>query len=115
MANGEIFGWTYVGFTQDARTQTRSSSEASYLREALLQTTNLAVYKNTLAKRVLFNADNEAVGLIVESGGLSYQLNVTKEVVLSAGAVRYLRYSITLHIMIPLYLHIMFSFDLLSF
>lgn len=87
MTDGNIFGWSYVAFTQDPQTQTRSSSEASYLREALIETTNLLVYKNTMAKRVLFNDDKQATGVVVNSGGLAYQLNATREVILSAGAV----------------------------
>ncbi|KAL8722844.1 MAG: hypothetical protein Q9225_000731 [Loekoesia sp. 1 TL-2023] len=59
-SGGDIIGWSYVAFTQNPQTQTRSSSEASYLREALIETTNLAVYKNTLAKRVLFDDNKKA-------------------------------------------------------
>ena len=87
MSNGDIFGWSYVAFTQDPKTQTRSSSEASYLREALIQTSNLLIYKNSLAKRVVFDGANKATSLIVDSGGVSYQLNATEEVIISAGAV----------------------------
>ena len=87
MADGNIFGWGYTAFTQDPQTQTRSSSEASYLREALRETTNLAIYKNTIAKSVLFDTEKQATGLIVNSGGVTYQINATKEVILSAGAV----------------------------
>lgn len=87
LADGNIFGWGYTAFTQDPQTQTRSSSEASYLREALRQTTNLAVYKNTIAKKVLFDTEKQATGVIVNSGGVTYQINATKEVILSAGVV----------------------------
>ncbi len=88
MSDGNIFGFGYTAFTLDSRTQTRSSSETSYLREALLKTTNLAIYKNTLAKKVLFDERNRASGVVVESGGISYTLNATKEVIISAGAFR---------------------------
>ena len=87
LSNGEIFGWGYVAFTQDPRTQTRSSSEASYLREALAETANLAIYKNTMVKRVLFDGEKRAVAVLVESGGYTYQINATKEIIVSAGAV----------------------------
>ncbi|KAI4170021.1 MAG: hypothetical protein LQ343_005270 [Gyalolechia ehrenbergii] len=87
MANGDILGWSYVAFTQDPQTQTRSSSEASYLREALLGPTNLVVYKNTMAQRVLFDNNKKAMGVLADSGGIQYQLNATKEVIISAGAV----------------------------
>lgn len=85
--DGDLFGWGYTAFTIDPRTQTRSSSEASYLREALVETTNLAVYKDTLAKRILFDGTRRASGVIVDSGGVSYPLNATREVMVSAGAV----------------------------
>lgn len=88
LADGDIFGWGYTAWTIDPRTQTRSSSEASYLREALIETTNLAIYKNTMAKRVLFDENKRASGAIVDSGGVTYQIAATKEVIVSAGAVR---------------------------
>ena len=87
LADGNIFGWGYTAFTQSSVTQTRCSSEASYLREALRETINLAVYKNTMAKVVIFDDAKNAKGLIVDSGGVTYQINATKEVILSAGAV----------------------------
>ena len=87
LADGDIFGWGYTAFTQDSVTQTRCSSEASYLREALRQTSNLAVYKNTMAKFVMFDDAKNAKGLVVNSGGVTYQINATREVILSAGAV----------------------------
>jgi len=87
LSDGDIFGFGYTAFTQDPQTQTRSSSEASYLREALRETTNLLVYKNTLAKSVLFDTEKRATGVVVNSGGVTYQINATKEVILSAGAV----------------------------
>ena len=63
----------------------RSSSEA-FLREALENSMNLVVYKSTLAKKIIFN-DKVATGIIVNSGGLMYNISARKEVVLSAGVV----------------------------
>ena len=88
LSDGSIFGWGYTAFTLDPQSQTRSSSEASYLREALAETTNLLIYKNTIAKSIIFDLDKRAVGVTVESGGLVYQINATREVILSAGTVR---------------------------
>ncbi|CAG8949917.1 hypothetical protein HYFRA_00004247 [Hymenoscyphus fraxineus] len=87
LVNGDIFGWAYTAFTIDPSTQTRSSSEASYLRAAL-RTTGIVVYKNTMAKKVIFDADKRAVGAIISTGGLSFQINATREVIVSAGALR---------------------------
>jgi choline dehydrogenase len=45
-----------------------SSSESSYLRTALASgRANLKVYTNTLAKKVLFDRNNTAVGVEVEA------------------------------------------------
>ena len=71
----------------DSQTQTRSSSEASYLWEVLVETTDLAVYKNTMAKRVLLDESKQACAAIVDSDGVTYRINTTKEVIIPAGAV----------------------------
>ncbi|KAL8989660.1 MAG: hypothetical protein Q9177_001502 [Variospora cf. flavescens] len=86
--NGNILGWSYVAETLETQTQTRSSSESSYLREALAQTTNLQVYKSTLAEEVTFDDSKRASGVTVNSGGYQYQISAAKEVILSAGAFR---------------------------
>lgn len=86
-SDGNIDGYAYTTFALDAKTQTRSSSESSFLREALAETTNLNVYKNTMAKKILFDDNKNAIGAIVESGGLQYTINATQEVIVSSGAV----------------------------
>lgn len=85
--NGSLLGWSYVANTIDPASQTRSSSESSFLREALTQTTNLALYKSTLAKQILFDQNKRANGVIVDSGGATYQISANKEVIVSAGTV----------------------------
>ena len=85
LLSGNLLGWSWLSLTLDPVTQTRSSSEA-FLREALVETTNLAVYKSTLAKRILFE-NGEATGVSVNSGGIEYQISARKEVILSAGVV----------------------------
>ncbi|KAI4189168.1 MAG: hypothetical protein L6R41_001667 [Letrouitia leprolyta] len=65
--------------------QTRSFSESAFLREVLGKSTNLQGYKSTVATRVIFDASKIAVGVEVQTGGFSYQLNAQKEVILSAG------------------------------
>ena len=84
---GNILGWSYVTETIATSTQTRSSSESSYLREALGQTTNLQIYKSTLVTKVIFDGSKRATGVAVDTGGYQYQINAGKEVILSAGAV----------------------------
>ena len=87
LTSGNLLGWSYVAETLDTQTQTRSSSETSYLREALAETTNLQIYKTTTAKEILFDASKRATGLRVNSGGFEYEINASKEVIVSAGAV----------------------------
>lgn len=50
---------------------------------------NLNVYQQTLAKRIIFDNNKKATGVIVNSGGSNYQLNATKEVIVSAGTVMF--------------------------
>ncbi|KAA6411749.1 MAG: versicolorin b synthase [Lasallia pustulata] len=85
--DGNLFGWSYIAETL-APDQVRSTSESSFLREAFVETTNLVVYKSTLAKKILFDKNNSATGVQVDTGGFGYQLAARKEVVLSAGAFR---------------------------
>ena len=83
--SGTLLGWSWLASNLDPTTQTRSSSE-TFLRSALKETPNLTVYKSTLAKRILFK-EGTAKGVVVESGGLAYNLTANKEVILSAGVV----------------------------
>lgn len=89
LADGKIWGYAYPPSSMDSKTQSRSSSSTSYLRDALKKTTNLNIYKNTLAKKVLFDENKKAVGAVVESGGVEYELTANKEVIVSAGFARY--------------------------
>ena len=86
LLSGTLIGWSWLAVELDSVTQTRSSSEA-FLREALQETTNLVVYKSTLAKNILFE-NGSAIGVIVDSGGVTYNISANKEVILSAGVVR---------------------------
>ena len=86
-ADGNLDGYAYTTFSLDAKSQTRSSSEASFLRAALREDTNLNVYKNTMAKKILFDENKKAIGAVVESGGIEYTLSANQEVIVSAGAV----------------------------
>ncbi|PWY66518.1 alcohol oxidase [Aspergillus sclerotioniger CBS 115572] len=85
LQSGELLGQGYTLFTVNATTMLRDSSETAFLRRAL-DWPNYSVYHSTMAKRVLFTKDRQASAVVVETAGLSYQLNATKEVILSAGA-----------------------------
>lgn len=95
--DGNILGYSYCPFALDSTTQTRESSETSFLREALSCETNLNVYQLTRAEKIVFDDQKKATGVVVNSGGSVYQLNATKEVILSSGAVRNLNDSINFH------------------
>jgi choline dehydrogenase len=92
MVNGNLLGWMNCANTIDPKTQTRSSSETSMLREAIQRNFNLQIYTETLAKKILFDG-NRAYGVNVEvqgvgSGNVNFMINATKEVIVSAGAFR---------------------------
>lgn len=84
--DGNLLGYSYIAQTSTTD-QVRSSSESSFLREALEKTTNLQVYKSTTATKVVFDASKKAIGIEAQTGGFAYQLNAQKEVILSAGTV----------------------------
>lgn len=82
---GSLLGWSWLAITLDPKTQTRSSS-AEFLREAIMESSNLVIYKSTLAKRVLFD-NGSASGVLVNSGGIEYQITSNHEIIISAGVV----------------------------
>lgn len=83
--SGKLIGSSYVLETINATTQTRDSSETSFLRSSL-RNYNLTVYQSTLAKQVIFDGNKTAVGVQVDSQGRQYTLMARNEVILSAGA-----------------------------
>ena len=87
--SGTLLGFQYTAQSLDRDSQSRSSSESSFLRTALRSTSNFNVYKSTLAKRINFNSDKQATGVLVSTAGVEYVLSANKEVILSAGTVRY--------------------------
>ena len=89
--NGTLLGWSWLTVSLDPNTQTRSSSE-TFLREALEQSNNLVVYKSTLAKKILMR-DGAAIGVVVNSGGITYNISAQNEVILSAGVVSALSFN----------------------
>ena len=83
---GELLGYGEFTYTIDPTGATRSSSETSFLQDAAVNT-QLQIYPQTLAERILFDADKTAVGVKVSTAGYPYVLSARKEVILSAGAV----------------------------
>ncbi|KAG9853152.1 alcohol oxidase, partial [Aureobasidium melanogenum] len=84
ISSGHLDGYASVTLTIDPTEQTRSSSETSFLREALAGT-DIVVYTHALAKRILFDQDKRATNVLVDVAGMKFQINVTREIILSAG------------------------------
>lgn len=84
--SGRLLGAQYCSSTIEPSEQKRSTSEASFLGPGAVYLPTLTIYKNTLARRILFNAHKRAIGVEVQSAALVYSLKATREVILSAGA-----------------------------
>lgn len=82
--SGALLGQSYSMFTINATTMTRDSSETSFLRQGL-RYPNYKVYQTTTAKRILFNDNKKAIGVLVDTLGKEYHLTATKEVIVTAG------------------------------
>lgn len=82
--SGSLLGQSYIMSTINATDMTRDSSETSFLRRGLSYS-NYKVYPMTMAKKVLFDADKKATGVLVDTAGRQYILSATKEVILTAG------------------------------
>ncbi len=84
--SGSLLGYAELSFTIDPQAATRSSSEESFLQEAI-QTSTLQVYQQTLANKILFDSNKQATGVSVTTAGKDYMLSVRNEIILSAGPV----------------------------
>ena len=84
--SGDLIGSTRMTSTIDPSDETRSSSETSFLRAAIVSS-SLQIYKNTVATKILFDTSKKATGVQITTAGDSYVLSARKEVVLAAGTV----------------------------
>lgn len=91
--SGNLEGFAEATVTVDPRATTRSSSETSFLQQALT-TSNLQVYQRTLAKKINF-VNKKAASVFVETAGKTYELLASKEIILSAGTVSWYTHSAT--------------------
>ncbi|KAG8162351.1 hypothetical protein KVR01_008116 [Diaporthe batatas] len=83
-SSGELVGHgAWVPSTIEPEKSQRSTSESSFLRQAI-RDTGIMVYTHTLATKILFNG-TQAVGVSVNTQGVEYTLSANKEVVLTAG------------------------------
>lgn len=83
--SGSLMGAQYCSSTIDPSKQMRDSSQTSFLDFAGKRA-NLQVYALTLAKKILFDANKKATGVVVSTAGIPYTLKARKEVIVSAGA-----------------------------
>lgn len=88
-SSGVLNGSQYATYTIDPEDETRSSSETSFLREAL-EEGGLIVYQSAKAMKVLFDGGKRAWGVNVSTGGMAYVISARREVILSAGVVMFL-------------------------
>ena len=84
--SGILDGYAAGTYTIDPRAEVRSSSEESFLQEAM-NTTPLHVYVDSLVHKVLFNKEKTATGILVETDKGLFTLSAKKEVIVSAGVV----------------------------
>lgn len=83
-SSGELVGHgAWVPSTIEPEKAQRSTSESSFLRQAI-QETGIIVYTHSLATKILFSG-TKAVGVNVNTQGVEYALSATKEVILTAG------------------------------
>ncbi|KAJ5730272.1 Glucose-methanol-choline oxidoreductase [Penicillium malachiteum] len=82
---GSLMGAQYCTTTIDPNSELRSSSQASYLGGTI--PASLTIFTETLARRVLFDEDFQATGVIVRGAfGNDVTLTASEEVIISAGA-----------------------------
>jgi len=85
--SGSLLGTKYCSTTIDPSDETRGSSQTSFLNDAISEgLTNLNVFSLTMAKKINFDDNKKATGVVVESNLLSYTLTATKEDIASAGS-----------------------------
>lgn len=92
LQDGEILGYAWQPFTIDPVKQERSSGWTAFAPTLLASFPNLVIYTHTMGKRILFDSNNTAVGVEVETGtsqnAVTFTLNATREVILSGGSFR---------------------------
>ena len=91
--SGKLLGFSELTSTIDPHAGTRSSSETSFLQQAIANS-NLQVYQRTLVKDIIFDEKNNAVGVNVNTAGKIYSLSAAREVIVAAGAVSVSRLTI---------------------
>lgn len=88
--SGRLLGYGSLLAAIDPRTATRSSSETSFL-QAGAKSSGLRIYPNAMAKRIVFDSDKKATGVVVKGNSrttnVEWTISAKKEVIVSAGVV----------------------------
>lgn len=87
-SNGNLLGRSYITHTIHPRTRRRDTASTSYLQRALRTSNSLNVITHTLVKKILFDEEKRATGVVINTGGFEWQIGAKKEVILSAGVMR---------------------------
>jgi len=82
--SGKLIGQAYATFSINGKTMLRDSSSTAYLQPNL-RNTDLYLYHLTLAKKIIFDEEKKATGVVVDTMGLKYTLKANKEVIVSSG------------------------------
>lgn len=89
--SGVLIGYGTATAAVDTTTGTRDSSETSFLQAAARASPNFMIYPEALGKQILFDENKKATGVLVQgniaNNPLTYQLNATREVIVSGGVV----------------------------
>ncbi|KAF2767043.1 putative GMC oxidoreductase [Teratosphaeria nubilosa] len=85
--SGELSGSAWAPTTIQPKTQIRESSQTSFLDYANTNT-NIQIYIQTVAQRIMFSENKTATSVLVDTLGVTYALKAKKEVILSAGVFK---------------------------
>ncbi|PYH78829.1 alcohol oxidase [Aspergillus uvarum CBS 121591] len=85
--SGTLLGAQYCSLTIHPSERTRCSSETAFgqIGDSM---SKLRLYTKTMAKKILFDSDRKAIGVVVRTGNATstYTLRATREIIVSAGA-----------------------------
>ncbi|KAL4993919.1 hypothetical protein BDV10DRAFT_199157 [Aspergillus recurvatus] len=81
--SGELDGYHFCTSTIHPQDQSRSTSESSFLWD--IPSLNPKIYQKTMAKRILFDEHKNAIGVEINSFGISKTLLASREVIVCAG------------------------------
>ncbi|KAI9712763.1 MAG: hypothetical protein M1820_001385 [Bogoriella megaspora] len=84
---GELIGQSWTTFTINPDNGNRESSETSFVQTGIKNYETLKLYQLTLGKKILFDSNKKATGLLVDTLGAEYILSANKEVILAGGTI----------------------------